>query len=94
MLKVEQTSTNDTFTMSESEGSATVDMTLTAPDGGRVLSGGFSLQEISGSSQPTLNIQKFGPTSDSTGWEVSGLLSSGLGDEVEVTVYATYVQID
>lgn len=94
MFSVEQTSTTQTFTMSETEGSATVDMTLTAPESGRVISGGYSLQEVTGSAQPTLNIQKFGPTSDSTGWEVSGLLSSGLGDEVEVTVYATYVQLD
>lgn len=94
MLKIEQTSTNQTYTLDSVHGTVSIDLTVSAPSGAVVLSGGWSSVDTTSGENFTHNVYINAPTSDKTGWELKSFASGTPNDEIQVIVYATYVQLD
>jgi hypothetical protein len=94
MLKIDQTSTSQTYTLDPTHGSAAIDLTAEVPTGARVLAGGWRADDTTSGSNFTLNVFSNAPTSDQDGWEFKAFASATPGDEIAVTVYATYAQVD
>lgn len=97
MLKIEQTSVSQTYTMDAQAGAAWAELVVSVPAGARVLSGGWTAVFVSsaGTHAPSVIVAKNGPLPDQSGWDFQAYISgSAGGEQIEVTVYATYIQLD
>lgn len=95
MFKIDQATVTSNVAISGS-GYLNADVTATVPTGAKVIAGGWSVynttQSIYVDGSPSFDA----PLSDGTGWRVyvRTVAPAVSGDEIQVKVYATYVQID